>query len=79
MSDLGDAAGEVLGLWIVGPLAVILCIIGIPIMLIQECSHKDDVPPSPPPKKESIGFKAGQEVKKQSKDFIRGVFTKENN
>lgn len=89
MSDLGDAGGEVLGLFIGIPMAIV-CVIALPFVAIEGCSNhfKEkkqkvervakvyDVLQNPKETKESLSFRAGQKIKESSKDFVRGVFTK---
>jgi len=84
MSDLGDAGGEVLGLFIGVPVAII-CVLVLPFVAIQKgCEHFTEKKPKVEqtskvyiePKKESLSFRAGQKTKESTKDFFRGVFSK---
>ncbi len=89
MSDLGDAGGEVLGMFIGIPMAILL-VCCMPFMLVDSCNNHFHPKPTPSenvrisnkkfhPKKtseETLSFRAGQQVKQSSKDFVRGLWKK---
>lgn len=84
MSDVSDAVGEGLGMFITVPIAII-CVLCMPFWLISKgcemyeehkhpkVQHVENQKP-----KESLSYRAGQKTKQSVKDFTRGLFSKSN-
>lgn len=84
MSDIGDIGGEVAGMFIGVPVAII-CVLCMPFWLIskgcemyEEHKHPKVQHVETQQPKESLSFRAGQKTKQSVKDFTRGLFSKSN-